>query len=399
MKKGILTLLAILMVAPILFAQEEKKEEKKGYEFTTVKEIPVTPVRDQYRSGTCWSFSGIGMLEAELIRKGKGEIDLSEAFVIRHCFEEKADRYVRWHGNINFGGGGAFHDVTWVWKNFGIVPEEAYQGLPEGEEKFVHGEQEEVLKNYVDGIKENKNRKLTKVWKQGFNGILDAYLGDVPEEFTYKGKKYTPQSFAKDLGLNMDDYVEISSYTHHPFYKPFIIEVPDNWLHDAVYNVPLEEMMQIIDNAINNGYTVGWGADVSDKGFSWKNGVAIIPEKVIEASAGSEVAKWDALTKKEQESKLYTFDGTAIEKEITQELRQEHFDNYLTTDDHGMVLCGIAKDQNGNIYYKVKNSWNVTGNDYEGFFYASKAFVALQTIDIMLHKDAIPTSIKKQLNL
>ena len=398
MKKVLLTLLAFLMVAPAILAQE-KNEENKGYEFTTVKDIPVTPVRDQYRSGTCWSFSGLGMLEAELLRTGKGEFDLSEAFIILNCFEEKADRYVRWHGNLNFGGGGAFHDVTWVWKNFGIVPEGAYEGLPEGEEKFIHGEQEEVLKNYVDGVVKNKNRKLTKVWKQGYNGILDAYLGEKPESFTYEGKTYTPQSFADELGLDMNDYVEISSFTHHPFYETFIIEVPDNWLYDVVYNVPLDEMMEIIDNAIENGYTIGWGADVSDKGFSWKNGVAILPEKPIESSAGSEVAKWDELTKKEQQSKLYNFDGSVVEKEITQEMRQEHFDNYLTTDDHGMVLCGIAKDQNGNYFYKVKNSWNTTGNDYEGFFYASKPFVAQQTIDIMLHKDAIPKDIRKKLGL
>jgi bleomycin hydrolase len=399
MKKVLLTLLVVLMASPVIFAQEEKKEEKKGYEFTMVKEIPVTAVRDQYRSGTCWSFSGLGMLEAELIRTGKGEFDLSEAFIIRNCFEEKADRYVRWHGNLNFGGGGAFHDVTWVWKNFGIVPEGVYPGVPEGEEKFVHGEQEEVLKNYVDGVIENKNRKLTKVWDQGYDGILDAYLGKKPETFKYKGKEYTPQTFADELGLNMDDYVEISSFTHHPFYETFIIEVPDNWLHDIVYNVPLDEMMEIIDNAIENGYTIGWGADVSDKGFSWKNGVAILPDKPIESSAGSEVAKWDEMTKKEQQSKLYNFDGTVVEKEVTQEMRQENFDNYMTTDDHGMVLCGIAKDQNGNYYYKVKNSWNTTGNDYEGFFFVSKPFVAQQTIDIMLHKDAIPTHIRKKLGL
>ena len=399
MKKLFLSLLAIMMVAPMVFAQGESKTEKKGYEFTTVKDIPVTAVRDQYRSGTCWSFSGLGMLEAELIRTGKGEHDLSEAFIIRYCFDEKADRYVRWHGNINYGGGGAFHDVNWVWKNFGIVPEGAYTGLPEGEENFTHGEQEEVLKDYLDGVIKNKNRKLTNVWKTGYDGILDAYLGEVPEEFTFEGKKYTPKSYAKELGLNMDDYVEVSSFSHHPFYETFIIEVPDNWLHDVVYNVPLNEMMEIVDNALNNGYTIGWGADVSDKGFSWKNGVAIIPEKVIDASEGSEVAKWDELTKKEQQSKLYDFDGTAIEMEITQEMRQENFDNYMTTDDHGMVLCGIATDQNGNIFYKVKNSWNTSGNDYEGFFYASKAFVARQTIDMMINKNAIPTNIRKKLGL
>lgn len=399
MKKVLVTLLAILIAAPVLFAQEEKKEKKKGYEFTMIEEVPVTPVRDQYRSGTCWSFAGLAMLESELLRTGKGQHDLSEAFIIRHCFEEKAERYVRWHGNLNFGGGGAFHDVTWVWKNFGIVPEGAYTGLPEGEEKFVHGEQEEVLKNYVDGVIKNKNRKLTKVWMDGYYGILDAYLGEKPESFTYKGKKYTPQTFADELDLDMNDYVEIGSFTHHPFYETFIIEVPDNWLHDVVYNVPLDEMMEIIDNSIENGYTVGWGADVSDKGFSWKNGVAILPEKPIESSAGSEVAKWSEMTKNEQQSKLYNFDGTVTEKNVTQEMRQENFDNYMTTDDHGMLLCGIAKDQNGNHYYKVKNSWNTTGNDYEGFFFASKPFVAQQTIDVMVHKDAIPENIRKKLGL
>jgi bleomycin hydrolase len=263
----------------------------------------------------------------------------------------------------------------------------------------VHGEVDGVLSAYVDAVLKNPNRKLTPVWHQGFDGILDAYLGKVPEKFTYKGKEYSPKSFAGSLGLNMDDYVEISSFTHHPFYSKFIIEIPDNWALGEVYNVPMDEMIKIIDNSLENGYSVAWGSDVSEKGFSWKNGVAVVPDKNAPEMAGLERAKWEKMSDADKEKLLFKFDKPMPEKTITQEMRQEEFDNYQTTDDHGMHITGMAKDQNGTKYYYVKNSWGLDGSPYKGYFYASEAFIKLKTTDIMVNKNAIPKDLRKKLGL
>jgi bleomycin hydrolase len=376
---------------------DEVKEKKEGYIFTNSIELKATPVENQYKSSTCWSFSSCSFLESELLRLGKGEYDLSEMFVVRNAYIDKAKQYVRWQGNINFAGGGAFHDVISTWMQEGMVPEEAYSGLVIGEENHIHGEMDEVLKGYMDAVIKNSNRKLSPAWLKGFEGIVDAYLGAVPENFNYKGVEYSPRSFADMLGLNMADYIEVGSYTHHPYYETFIIELPDNWMQDQIYNVPLEEMMEIIDFSLENGYTVAWGADISEKGFSWKNGVAIVPEENLEDLTGTEREKWEKLTPQEKEKQLYSFNGPVREKVITQDLRQEAFDNYSTTDDHGMLITGKATDQNGNEYYIVKNSWGTTGNDYKGYFYASKAYVAYKTIDIMVHRDAVPKQIGKKL--
>jgi len=399
-QKIALIALALMMSIPTFAGKKKDKEEdKKAYEFTMVKDIPTTGVRNQNRSGTCWSFSTNSFLETELIRTGKGEINLSEMFVVRNTYSEKAERTVRWHGNLNFGGGGAFHDVFWVFDNFGAVPEEAYAGLEYGEDKHVHGELDALLDGYVETVIKNKNRKLTPAWHKGLDGILNAYLGEIPEEFEYNGVKYSPKSFAESLELDMSDYIEIGSYTHHDFYDTFILEVPDNWMLDEINNVPLEDMMAIIENAINNGYSVAWGADVSEKGFSWKNGVAIVPDEDNPEIAGMESDKWQNLDAKEKKAKLYSFDEPVNEKEITQEMRQAEFDNYKTTDDHGMLITGIAKDQRGEIFFKVKNSWSTKGSPYEGYFFASKPFVALKTIDIVVHKDAIPQAIKDKMGI
>ncbi len=399
-QKIALIALAFMMSIPAFAGKKKDKEEdKKAYEFTMVKDIPTTGVRNQNRSGTCWSFSTNSFLETELIRTGKGEINLSEMFVVRNTYSEKAERTVRWHGNLNFGGGGAFHDVFWVFDNFGAVPEEAYAGLEYGEDKHVHGELDALLDGYVETVIKNKNRKLTPVWHKGLDGILNAYLGEIPEEFEYNGVKYSPKSFAESLELDMSDYIEIGSYTHHDFYDTFILEVPDNWMLDEINNVPLEDMMAIIENAINNGYSVAWGADVSEKGFSWKNGVAIVPDEDNPEIAGMESDKWQNLDAKEKKAKLYSFDEPVNEKEITQEMRQAEFDNYKTTDDHGMLITGIAKDQRGEMFFKVKNSWSTKGSPYEGYFFASKPFVALKTIDIVVHKDAIPQAIKDKMGI
>lgn len=393
MKKLVLILLAIAVVFPVFAKKKDKKkEEEKPYKFTMIKDIPTSAVKNQYRSGTCWSFAGIAFLETELMRTGKGEIDLSEMFVVRNAYSQKAINTVRWHGKLNFGMGGNFHDVLWVYKNKGMLTEEVYDGLKYGEEKHVHGEMDALLKSYVETVIKNRNKKLTPVWHKGFEGILDAYLGEVPNDSN-------PQVYAKELGLNMDDYVEITSFTHHPFYEKFILEIPDNWMMAEYYNVPLNELIQITEEALKAGYSVGWDADVSEKGFSWKNGVALVPNDEKPEIDGMESEKWDKMDDKERQKLLYAFDKVVAEKEITQEMRQQQFDNYKTTDDHLMLLTGIAEDQRGEIFYKVKNSWSEKGSPYDGFFFASTAFMQLKTVSILLHKDAINEKMKEKLGI
>ncbi len=400
-KKWAILLIALAIAMPQLAVakKKEKKEKKEGYVFTMVKDLPTTSIKNQYRSGTCWSFSGLGFFEMELLRAGKPETDLSEMFIVRNAYSEKAKRTVRWHGNLNFGGGGAFHDVAWVLKHKGIVPESVYTGLEYGEEKHVHGELDAVLDAYQEAVIKNKNRRLSTAWHKGFDGVLDAYLGELPTSFTYEGVEYTPQSYAASLGINPDDYIEIGSYMHHPYYEKFILEVPDNWMLDEIYNVPLDVMMEIIDEALMNGYAIGWGADISEKGFSWRNGVAIVPDEDKPDIAGMEKDKWETMNKKEKAKLLYSFDKPVAEKTITPEMRQKQFDNYKTTDDHGMIITGIAKDQNGNRFYKVKNSWSEEGSPYKGFFFASKPFVEFKTIDFMVNKNALPQHIKDKLGI
>nr|WP_319510349.1 C1 family peptidase [uncultured Draconibacterium sp.] len=396
-----LILTALITVFTLsVFAESDKKNEEKGYVFEDEISLAATPVKDQYRSGTCWSFSGLSFLESEMIRLGKPEVDLSEMFIVWHTYSTKAKKHVRVHGNLNFSAGGAFHDVTNMIREYGIVPESVYDGLNYGEEKHVHGEMDNVLKEHVDAVVKNGNRKLSTVWHEAIEGTLNSYLGELPQKFEYDGKQYTPQSFASDyVGLNMDDYVEISSYTHHPFYDKFILEVPDNWSWDEVYNVPLEDLETIIDYSLNNGMTVAWAADVSEKGFATSNkGVAVLPAAPEEDMSDAEIAKWEALPQKDKEKELYKLDNPVPELHVTQEMRQTAFDDYQTTDDHGMHIIGTAKDQEGHTFYKVKNSWG-DYNKYKGYFYVSKPYVNYKTMCIMVHKDGIPQSIREKLKL
>ncbi len=372
-----------------------------GYQMKDAKRLPVTGVKDQYRSSTCWSWSGLSFFEAEAMRLGKKEVpNLSPMYVVAKCYADKADRAVRMQGKTNFGSGGAFHDVTYCIEKYGIVPTEVYGGLGYGEDNHVHAELDAVLSGFVETVVSNPNKRISTAWKSAFQGIVDAYLGKTPEEFTWKGKKYTPQSFAKEVvGINVNDYVEIGSYMHHPYYEQFAIEVPDNWLWSPIYNVKLEEMKQVIDYALENNITVGWAADVSEKGFSHQKGIAIVPASNIGEVAGSERLKWEKLTESELKAQMYTFDRPSAEKEINAMNRQEAFDRQETTDDHGMHIVGYATDVNGKKYYIVKNSWADNSNTIGGYFYASEAYVLYKTISVMVHKDAIPKELRTKLKL
>ena len=329
---------------------------------------------------------------------GGEQMTLSQMWVVRHAYFDKAVKYVRLHGNLNFAVGGAAHDVTEMIAKYGIVPREVYTGQNYGTELPEFNEIDDVLKAYVEAIIKNGNGKLTPVWQDGLNAILDTYFGKCPETFTYKGKEYTPKSFAESLPIKMEDYIEFSSYTHHPFYSTFILEVPDNWMWHSMYNVPMGEMMQVLDAALAAGRPVAWGTDVSEKGFSRTKAIGVIPEEVEKNSIGSDAERWGKLTDAEKQAMINNLEGPMKEKTITQEMRQEAYDNYLTTDDHGMVIVGTATDQEGNPFYKVQNSWGESG-PYKGFYYFSRPFVEYKTMDIMVNKNVVPKEILKKIGL
>ncbi len=378
--------------------KDKKKTEDEGYVFTTVKELKITPVKNQNRTGTCWCFSTLGFLESELLRMDKGEYDLSEMFIVSKNYKDKAEKFVRLHGELNYAQGGSFEDVLQAWKDYGIVPESVMNGLQYGEDMHVHNELEKASRAYLDEIVKNPNRKLSTAWKRGFDGIIDAYLGAAPEKFSYNGKEYTPKSFAEELGINPDDYVSLTSYTHHPFYTEFAIEVEDNWRWAASFNLPIDELMQVFENAINTGYTIAWGADVSEKGFT-RNGIGIVPDIESMERSGSDQDRWLGLSSSEKDAEIKKMmEKPCKELEITQEMRQKAYDNYETTDDHGMQIYGIAKDQTGKKFYMIKNSWG-TDSKYKGIWYVSENFVKYKTMNIVVHKDALPQAIKDKLHL
>lgn len=401
MIRKLILMLSLLVAAMTLNGQTTTpaNDNPKGpYEFTDIKEAPVTPVKDQSSSGTCWSFSGLGFIESELLRQGKGEYDLAEMWIVRNTYLEKAKKYVRMHGKAEFSAGGATHDVFDMIEKYGIVPEEVYTGLQYGTDKHKHAEMDAALKGYVDAIVKNPNGTITPNWIKGVESILDLYLGEAPEKFTYKGKEYTPMTFAESLGLNMDDYVSFVSFTHHPFYTQFAIEVPDNWAWGLSWNVTLDELMAIVDSSVEKGYSIDWAADVSEEGFIYMKGFAVVPGNMAEDLGETEISRWVRMSRNQRQQVIMQATEPIKELEITQDMRQVAYDNYQTTDDHGMVITGYATDQNGNRFYKVKNSWD-TNQVYEGYFYASAPFVAYKTMNIVVHKDVIPKDIKKKIGL
>ena len=383
------------------FAQDEKDTKDEGYVFTTVKENPITSVKNQSRAGTCWCYSSMGFLESELLRMGKGTYDLSEMYIVEKTYMDRADAAIRMHGDVSFSQGGSFYDVIYGMSHFGLVPEEVMRpGVMYGDSLSDHSELSVLTDGMINGINKSKLRKLqtdkngNALWKKAVEAVHEIYLGKAPESFTYKGKTYTPKSFYESTGLNPDDYISLTSFTHHPFYEPFVIEVQDNWRWAKSYNLPIDELMDVFDNAINNGYTIAWGADVSEQGFT-RDGVAVVPDtKKIAEAAGSDMAHWLKLPAEKRQ--VTTKPGP--EKWVSQQERQIAYDNWETTDDHGMQIYGIAKDQNGTEYYMVKNSWGDSGK-YNGIWYASKAFVRYKTMNILINKKALPAEIAKKLGI
>ena len=399
MKKVILTLALAAFAAASLGAQAPKVKPA-DYQFTTVKEIPVTSMKNQNRSGTCWCFSALSFLESEVIKaknlKAEAYPDFSEMFIVRHSYHDRAVKYVRLNGYLNMAQGSGFGDVLEVIRDYGLMPQSAYSGMNYGYELPVQGELDAVLRGYVEAVAKNPNRKLTPVWTKGFDGILDAYLGELPETFVENGVTYTAASYRDAMGINPDDYVNISSYTHHPFYSQFAIEVEDNWRWGLCYNLPLNEFMAVIDNAVENGYTVLWGGDVSEPGFT-RDGLAILLDTEAKPTTGSDQERWVG---KAEDKPAAAAEKKELPKEldVTQEIRQRMFDEKTSTDDHGMHLYGTAKDQNGTKYYLIKNSWGVTGA-YDGTWYMSENFVKGKTLNFVVNKKALPKDIAKKLGI
>jgi len=370
--KIIKTLALVAFSVSATHAQVEMKGSN-SYGFESVKTINCTPIKSQDRTGTCWSFATSSFLESEAIRMGHGPQDFSEMYVVRNVYKDKARNYVMRQGKANFSQGSLSHDLIRVIGDYGMVPESIYSGKLEGDNKHDHKEMEAVLKGMLDGVL--KQKRLSKKWMKAFDAVIDTYLGKMPQQFTYDGKKHSARTYANEMGLDSDNYINITSFTHHPFYKNFILEIPDNYSNGSFYNLPIEDVQAIVENAISKGYSVAWDGDVSEEGFSSENGIAIIPENPERADL---------------------FINPGKEEKITQELRQEQFESYATTDDHLMHLTGISKDKNGTKYYLIKNSWGEKG-EYKGYLYMSEAYLQLKTVAVLVHKDAIPASIRNKM--
>jgi bleomycin hydrolase len=385
-KVVVMVLLISLVTAAGDAKSKKKKEDKDAYVFTTITEVKRTPVKDQYRTGTCWCFSTVSFLESELIRTGKGEFDLSEMYVVRRTYPHKVSNYIRMHGAANHSQGGQSHDVLDRVRRYGIVPEAVYPGMNIDEKRHNHGEMISILEGIADAVLKRRGSRVTPRWLEAYEAALDVYLGKPPESFTYNGNTYTPKSFAESLGLNLDDYIELTSYSHYPFYKKCRLELPDNWTYNEnYYNLPIDDLEQVVDYALKNGHSFVWDGDVSEKEFSSREkGYAIVPEK-----------DWEDKTRAEQEKKVTEPEK---EKEVTPELRQKTFNNFTTTDDHLMHVVGLARDQKGTKYYLTKNS-SGTDRAYDGYVYMSRAYFRLKTTAVMVNKHALPEDIRTKLEI
>ena len=401
--KKLMTIVVLMALTMSASAQtdtvQSTKDTVEGFVFTTVDSVGITSVKDQNRSGTCWAFSTLGFFESEVLRIQGKEVDFAEMFVVSKTMLDRATYCVRLYNEPRFAAGGSAYDVLYCMGHYGLVPQAAMPGIRYGwtdaDTLPVHTELDKVAAGYLNGLKGLK--KLSPVWREGLQAIYDTYLGPCPESFVYEGKTYTPREWVKSLGLNPDDYVSLTSYTHHPFYERFALEVPDNWRMDQMYNLPIDELMRVIDNAISKGYTMAWGADVSELGFTRK-GIGVMPDADKGADlTGSDMAKWVGMSADKKKEELTK--KPLPEKTVTQEMRQQAYDNWETTDDHGMQIFGTATDQNGKRYYMVKNSWGTMRSDYKGIWYISEAFMRYKTNDILVHKNAIPKDIRKKLGI
>lgn len=377
----------ILLFSSLIIAKDNKN--KCPHEFTILKEVAATPVKSQGSTGTCWAFATTSFIESELLRMGKGEYDISEMWTVRNCYIDKAARYIRYHGTSNFSQGGQSHDVMLAIKEHGIVPENVYSGKTYEQDKYNHSEMESVLKGMLDGVMPKRQRKLTPVWNKAFASVLDEYLGSAVSEFEHEGVVYNPTKFADELGINPDDYVEFTSYSHHPFYEEVILEIPDNWTNGLYYNVPLDDLISIIDNALNNGYSITWDGDTGRDHFL-KAGYAVIPFEENEDDHDGD---------KEEDKEKQEDAAPEIEKEVSQEMRQEAFDSFDITDDHLMHIVGLAENQEGTPFYYTKNSWGTEDKGFDGYWYMSEQYLRLKTVAILVHKDAVPEYIKNKINL
>ncbi len=402
--KNIFALLAILAATPVA-AQDnmpEEKEEEDSIVFTTIIENPITSIKDQNSSGTCWCYSGLAFLESEVLKKHPEmkDIDLCESFVANKTYMDRADKNVRTHGDASFEQGGSFYDVLYCMEHYGLIPEGImpYPFTLYGDSLFYFNSFFPPMIAYVTSISKSEARKINPAWKKSVQGMLDNYFGECPTEFEYQGKKFTPQSYVEYLGLDPNDYVSLTSYTHHPFYTKFILEIQDNWRCEESYNLPLDEFMRVMEESVRNGWTFAWGADVSEEGFKRRDGrnscIVTVPKTERVKKVGSDQSRWTG----QKEGEEVSIADIEDEKEITQELRQEGYDNWETTDDHGMQIYGLAKDQFGKEFFMMKNSWGEVG-PYEGFWYISKPYVAYKTMNIVVNKNAVPKDIRKKLGI
>ena len=401
MKKIMMMLLATLVTMGA--SSQEKKAEKKNPNkpiFTVVKENKITSIKDQNRSGTCWDYSTLSFFEAEILKATGKVYDLDESFVASKTYMDRAVQVVRLHGDCQFAQGGSAYDPLYCIQNYGIIPQGImpFPGSLYGDSLNNFNEFFEVMTPYVRAIATSNSKKISNQWKVGLQGILDAYLGKCPENFTFEGKNYTPKTFAASLGVDWNNYVSVTSYTHHPFWTQFAVEVQDNWRNPLSWNVPMDDMARIIENAVMNGYTVAWGGDVSEEGFTRQGLAYFYDTKKMESLAGSDMARWLKLSKAKKTNLIDSLGVNVPELEPTQEQRQQRFDNWELTDDHGMLIYGIAKDQNGKEYYMVKNSWGESG-EYKGIWYMTKNFIIANTMDFMVNKNAIPKDIRKKMGI